>query len=63
MLFLYPLLFLVAVDTLEQFRKRSKIGTFPENFQRSTIESGLTLISISFLLYFVVNQLYNFISF
>ena len=56
-------LFLVAVDTLEKFRKRSKIGTFPENFQQSTIEGGLTLISISFLLYFVVNQLYNFVSF
>ena len=32
---------------MEQFRKRNKTGTFPENLQGTTIEGGVTLISIS----------------
>ena len=49
--------FISRCKTLEQFRKRSKIGTFPENFQGTTMEGGTTLISVSFSypLYFIVN--------
>ena len=47
--------FMSRSKTLEQFTKRSKIGTFPENFQGTNIEGGEILISISFLLYFIVN--------
>ena len=36
----------VQCKTLQQFRKRSKIGTFPENVQETPIEGGVTLISI-----------------
>ena len=54
-----------GAKSLEQFRKRSKICIFPENFQRSTIEGDVTLIyiSISLLLYFIVNLAYYFFCF
>ena len=37
---------LIVVQTVEQSRKRDKIGTFPENPQRTAID-GATFISFS----------------
>ena len=48
-------LFISRCKTLEQFTKRSKISTFPKNFQGTNIQGGVVLISTSCLLYFIVN--------